>query len=84
MVNKQTAVDWLMNEITTKYGKDRVTKFRENWDLTEFFELAKQMEKAQIIRARVDGDENHTFNSLMRQEYAEDYYKENYGKEDNN
>ena len=79
-MNKQTAVDWLMNEITTKYGKDRVTKFRENWDLTEFFELAKQMEKAQIIKARVDGDENHTFNSLMRQEYAEDYYKENYGE----
>jgi hypothetical protein len=76
MGNKQTAVEWLyerlerMIPITALY----------NIDKREYFEQAKQIEKANIIRARVDGDENHTFNSQMREEYAEDYYKENYGE----
>jgi hypothetical protein len=76
MEDKQTAVEWLyerlerMIPITSLY----------NIDKRQYFEQAKQMEKAQIIKARVDGDENHTFNSQMREEYAEDYYKENYGE----
>jgi hypothetical protein len=76
MGNKQTAVEWLyerlerMIPITALY----------NIDKREYFEQAKQIEKANIIRARVDGDEHHTFNSQMREEYAEDYYKENYGE----
>jgi hypothetical protein len=76
MEDKQTAVEWLyerlerMIPITSLY----------NIDKRKYFEQAKQMEKAQIIKARVDGDEHHTFNSQMREEYAEDYYKENYGE----
>jgi hypothetical protein len=76
MEDKQTAVEWLyerlerMIPITALY----------NIDKRKYFEQAKQMEKSQIVKARVDGDENHTFNSQMREEYAEDYYKENYGE----
>jgi hypothetical protein len=70
MKNKQTAVDWLIEVLWAPCQGIP----------SDIIEQAKQMEKAQIIRARVDGDENHTFNSQMREEYAEDYYKENYGK----
>ena len=73
MGNKQTAVDWLIEQII-KYELVPKGTNKDN----VLFHKAKQIEKDNIIKARVDGDENHTFNSLMRQEYAEDYYKENY------
>jgi hypothetical protein len=41
--------------------------------------LAK--EKEQIIDARIDGDENHTFNSQMIESYANDYYNETYAND---
>ncbi len=40
-----------------------------------------EVEKEQIINARVDGDENHTFNSMMRKSYANDYYNETYAND---
>jgi hypothetical protein len=72
MMNKQTAVDWVIEQLTPAISLQQ--KY-----IDEIKEQAKQIEKANIIKARVDGDENHTFNSQMREEYAEDYYKENYG-----
>jgi hypothetical protein len=42
-----------------------------------------QMEKEQIINARINGDENHSFNSMVREEYANDYYNETYKQQDN-
>jgi len=78
MGNKQTAVDWLVERLARKHNEFQALTFY--YDHKEEIEQAKQIEKDNIIKARVDGDENHTFNSLMRQEYAEDYYKENYGE----
>jgi len=40
-----------------------------------------EIEKEQIINARIDGDENHTFNSMMRESYANDYYNETYAND---
>ena len=49
-------------------------------DLTiEDFEQTKEMEKEQIIQARIDGDENYTLVGNKRKEYAEQYYNETYG-----
>jgi hypothetical protein len=75
MGNKQTAVDWLIEQII-KYELVPKGTNKDN----VLFHKAKQIEKDNIIKARVDGDEHHTFNSQMREEYAEDYYKENYGE----
>ena len=76
--NKQTAVDWLVEQLARKHNEFQALIFY--YDHKEEIEQAKQIEKANIIRARVNGDEHHTFNSQMREEYAEDYYKENYGE----
>jgi len=40
-----------------------------------------EAEKEQIINARIDGDEHHTFNSMMRESYANDYYNETYAND---
>jgi hypothetical protein len=73
-----TAVEWLVAQLEGE--ESLVARIVGLKEYNQIVKLAKQMEKAQIIRARVDGDENHTFNSQMREEYAEDYYKENYGE----
>lgn len=75
MANKQTAVEWLFDKIT----QNEEIRWRGTRHL-ELFEQAKQMEKEQIINARINGDENHTFNSMMREDYANDYYNETYGQ----
>jgi len=67
MANKQTAVEWAFDML----GKMSDEKIKLQ---------AKQMEKEQIINARINGDENHTFNSMMREDYANDYYNETYGQ----
>ena len=71
METKQTAVDWLMMQLPVFIRVDLYEK--------ELYQQAKAMQKEQIINARIDGDENHTFNSQMREEYANDYYNETYG-----
>jgi hypothetical protein len=40
-----------------------------------------EAEKEQIINARINGDEHHTFNSMMRESYANDYYNETYAND---
>ncbi len=74
MENKLTVVEWLLKEINERNG------FIFTIYYEELFNQAKAMEKEQIINARIDGDENHTFNCQMREEYANDYYNETYGK----
>lgn len=73
-MENQTAVDYAISKLEKfiEPGNQLVIRvIRDN---------AKDMEKQQIIDAHVFGDENHTFNSMMREEYANDYYKETYGK----
>jgi hypothetical protein len=41
---------------------------------------AKEIEKEQIIQARIDGDENYSLIGGKRYEYAEQYYNETYNQ----
>lgn len=79
MQTKQTAVEWLVEQLARKHNEFQALTFY--YDHKDEIEQAKQMEKKQIIDARIDGDENHTFNSMVREEYANDYYNETYGKD---
>jgi hypothetical protein len=77
-MKKQTAIEWLEdNMIGNPHSKE---DFKHN---IMIWEQAKQMEKEQIINARINGDENHSFNSMVREEYANDYYNETYKQQDN-
>ena len=71
-MTKQTAVEWFYQRILAK-------------DIKEVFEQAKQMEKEQIIEAHgikeyhgAEGSRN-----LWQQTTGEQYYKEQYEREDN-
>jgi len=68
---KQTAVQWLENELQEYF-------FHGNGTLETIWKQAKEMEKKQIIDARVDGDTWSTAIKEMRTEYAEQYYNETF------
>jgi len=57
--NQQTAVEWLMNELT-KHGSGAVRTFGE------LFEQAKEMEKEQLIEAGIDDNQLYIFNLLSK------------------
>lgn len=87
METKQSAVEWLISKCNDSLNREPIDPTHQEIGYSKalshiiiLLEEAKAMEKQQIIDARVDGDENHTFNSMMREEYANDYYKETYGK----
>jgi hypothetical protein len=42
------------------------------------FDKLLDLEKEQIIQARIDGDENYSLVGGKRYEYAEQYYNETY------
>ena len=65
-VKKQTAVEWLLQAIEGKNGKEFSSYY------LEFIEQAKAMEKEQIIKAVLDGYRSHPY-------MAEQYYNETYG-----
>ena len=65
---QQTTVDWIEQEM-----------LKGNLSLKEILEQAKEMERAQIIDARIDGDTWSTAIKEMRTKYAELYYNETYG-----
>lgn len=67
-MNKQTAVEWLEKEISTKLGTNDL--------LGDLYKQAKAMEKEQIIDARQDGID------IMFKGYSisnEEYYNETHG-----
>ena len=70
-----TAVEWLLDKITTKYSNGEVyNKFNDYTDLTEFINEALEMEKNDIIDA-------HYFGQLEKEidvEKAKDYYNDTY------
>jgi hypothetical protein len=48
---KQTAVEWLIEQITYDNGfGQRRNSFTEDFDLSAYFEKAKEMEKEQTLR----------------------------------
>ena len=65
-VKKQTAIEWLLQAIEGKNGKEFSSYY------LEFIEQAKAMEKEQIIKACIDGYRSHPY-------MAEEYYNETYG-----
>jgi hypothetical protein len=69
---KQTAVEWLENEL------DFLSNYIDEMARFNLFKQAKEMEKAQIIDARVDGDTWSTAIKEMRTAYAELYYNETF------
>ena len=71
-MSKQTAVEWFYQRILAK-------------DIKQVFEQAKQMEKEQIVEAHgvkesygAEGSKN-----LWQQTTGEQYYKEQYERQDN-
>jgi hypothetical protein len=74
-MKKQTAVEWLMEQITydNGYGQ-RWISFTEDTELNVYFEDAKAMETEQICDAYTEGKlDGYNYNS-------EEYYKETYEK----
>jgi len=78
---KQTAVEWYENEINALFDKYENKEISESEFLImkhNLFYPAKEMEKKQIIDARVDGDTWSTAIKEMRTKYAELYYNETF------
>ena len=73
---KQTAVEWLQFEINRRGPKENNPP---QW-LKELYEQAKEMEKAQIMRAarqcHFEGTRQSAKSSLGYADYAEQYYNE--------
>ena len=81
MENKQTAVEWLVEQYAN-----------ENYGI-EVYEQAKAMEKEQIIDARVSGFASSAegwngeipcmkWSEMVRETKCEEYYNETYGEDD--
>ena len=68
---KQTAVDYIFSQLP-----DEFTTTKSGFDI---YQIAKEMEKEQIIEARIDGDTWSTAIKEMRRAYAEIYYNETFG-----
>ena len=67
----QTAVNWLIDQISSKENQEKLTG--REW--LEVVEKAKEMEKEQIVNAWDDGKDSFSTRN------AEQYYNETYGKE---
>jgi hypothetical protein len=94
MENKQTAVDWLVEQILVKFedhmnedyemdfSKPANVKFYnafiDSTDLSEYVNKAKQMEKEQIKDAWINGDIDGCVWEEDNKLQAEQYYNETY------
>jgi hypothetical protein len=86
--NKQeTALDWFIEKIGYQKNGEWYIGIREDINIQHWVDQVRQMEKDQIINARVDGiweiskctmDPTYTFPT------SEQYYNEIYGKTDSN
>ena len=74
----QTAIDWLMEQITHEMGGGRYASYIESVNLQEFFEKAKEMEREQIMNALVDGRIQYRDKEIVA---AAQYYINTYGGE---
>ena len=73
---KQTAVDWLHEQLLKILIDNQIQQ------TDHLFDQAKAMEKEQIMDARINGDMNSRRISHLAKQYAELYYLETYGGED--
>ena len=75
MEKKQTAVEWLEDELAKNIKQ--IVEQRDYILIESLFKQAKQMEKEQIIDAYNDGIEYEI--SIYSTKDAEQYYNETYG-----
>lgn len=75
MKNKQTAVEWLIEQLEPAIAL-------QSKIIQKYVEQAKQMEQEQIITAWNDGDYAYFYSKETGDYFAngEDYYNEKYGK----
>ena len=79
MENKQTAVEWLVEQLATKIGTSfhAITFYHDN---DELIKQAKSMEKEQIINAFENGEDNiDSDGCYIDNDGAKQYYNETYG-----
>lgn len=74
---KETAVEWLVEQVKSKEWQDMFI-----WHKEEVFKQAKEMEKEQIENAWLNAWKDSMLNPLEDKYYkpeAEQYYNETYG-----
>ena len=71
METKQTAVEWLVNQLEEHYVFQDIKN-------TVVFDQAKAMEKEQIVDGVFAG---YNYDGARLEEHSEQYYNETYGKE---
>lgn len=73
MNNKQTAVEWLSEQLW------KTPQYEKEWQ--KIIEQAKEMEKQQIIKAHmnVNDDRDYRLQDVILKEFAEQYYNETFG-----
>lgn len=78
-MSKQTAVKWLMEQITYKTDDgERRNSFIDTIDLSEYFNQAMEMEEHQIVNAFDTGHRIGAWNFL-----GDEYYEETFKNENN-
>lgn len=74
MKNKQTAVEWLVEQLAKKHNEFQALTFY--YDHRDEIEQAKQMEKEQIIKAYANGVVNEI--SIYNTITGEEFYNQTY------
>ena len=83
MENKQTAVEWLfekMNYITWLRNRDEISPgLADEWR-KHYLDIAKEMEKKQIINVHIDGQRIYDRHSHLEwnKQISEKYYNETF------
>lgn len=78
MENTQTAIDFLLHEISQILGVVHTDAF-QNLLMIDAYNQAKAIEKEQIMRAYMSGEVGEIF-ELKNTLTAKQYYENNYGK----
>ena len=75
-MNKQTAVEWLVDQIKSDQNQKALSA--REW--MQVIEQAKQMEKEQLAQAWDDGNYNYFYNKESGEDFENgmDYYNELY------
>ena len=76
-----TAVEWLYDQIKNGFNYNRLERNGYENQRDRLFEQAKEMEKEQIIEARINGDVNGACIFKIAREKAEQYYNETFKSE---
>jgi len=81
MMSKQTAVEWLVEQVESISNSKGVSKTETIKLYNDAIQKAKAMEKEQIIEANADGQYLNSVSLTKRMclDNAESYYNETYG-----